>query len=268
MGPMRAAKQVGASDFNILIHMTTLLERLVASEPVQRALDRMEDAKTRGGIDGMIAATARRVKAMNTPEKLRAMEIAVESFITSDEDGLTMQQVRQLRQIAQDARTKINESRVREFVRLVVEVGTRRRTITSKSSVAVMHVPDDGNWDQGTLTLPSGKVEQIYDRWADDFKRMLRGVKQIEVTGAGWAFDANTGEPHIPPGTYDVKQFIDMHRKWEEMDPDAVIDELDDNEDDGEELDEFSGCAGVSGYTAPLGANPSGSTPKKRATWK
>jgi len=174
MGHMRATKQVGASDFDILIHMTTLLERLVASEPVQRALDRMEDVKVRGGIDGMIAATARRVKAMNTPEKLRAMEIAVESFITADTDGLTMQQVRQLRQIAQDARAKINESRVREFVRLVLE----------------------------------------------------------------------------------------------SQDDEDLVDELDDNEDEGEELDEFSGCAGVAGYTAPLGANPSGSTPKKRATWK
>lgn len=47
------------------------------------------------------------------------------------------------------------------------------------------------------------------------------------------------------------------------------INELD-VEEDAEELEEVSTCAGISGFTLPLGMKPKGSTssPKKRATWK
>lgn len=89
---------------------------VVASEPVQRALDRMRDAEQRGGLDKMIRDTANRVKAMSDKGKLAAMEKAAEIWIVSDEKGMTMDQVRALRKVAQDAKGKAHGAEPSEAV--------------------------------------------------------------------------------------------------------------------------------------------------------
>jgi len=101
-----------------------LSERLVSSEPVQRAVERMEDARTRGGVDGMIKATARRVMAMKDASKLKAIELAVEYMIDAGTDNFedfTSEQVSALRNIVKSAKEKVNEDLVRKYVSLVVE---------------------------------------------------------------------------------------------------------------------------------------------------
>lgn len=187
-----------------------LSERLVSSEPVQRAVERMEDAKARGGIDGMISATARRVKAMTDVSKLKAMELAIEYVIdagTDEFEDLTPEQVKALRSIIKMAKEKVNEALIRNYVSLVVE----KRQTTSHYKI---------------VCKKCGDV-----------------ISQCRCPG-------------------DKKVTYDTCEKCSE------ISEVDDVEENEEEIDEMSTCAGISGFTAPLGIHPNSSTLKKRATWK
>jgi len=188
-----------------------LNERLVSSEPVQRAVERMEDARTRGGVDGMIKATARRVMAMTDASKLRGIELAIEYMIDAGADDFqdfTPEQVRLLHAVAQTAKEKINEDLVRKYVSLVVE----KRATTNHYK---------------TVCKECGDV-----------------INQCRCPG-------------------DKKITYEVCEKCSE------INELD-VEEDNEELDEMSTCAGISGVTLTLGMSPPNSTssPKKRATWK
>jgi len=53
----------------------------VSVEPMQRALDRMTDAQARGGWNGMIDATMRRIEATKDYAKLQGIQMALERML-------------------------------------------------------------------------------------------------------------------------------------------------------------------------------------------
>ena len=81
----------------------------VSSEPVQRALDRMADAKDRGGIDGMVKDTAKRLKATKDADKILGLITAIEKIIVGDEKGMKPEQVKALRAIQADAKKVVGK---------------------------------------------------------------------------------------------------------------------------------------------------------------
>jgi len=81
----------------------------VSSEPVQRALDRMADAKDRGGIDGMVKDTAKRLKATKDADKILGLITAIEKIIVGDQEGMKPEQVKALRSIQADAKKVVGK---------------------------------------------------------------------------------------------------------------------------------------------------------------
>jgi len=81
----------------------------VSSEPVQRALDRMADAKDRGGIDGMVKDTAKRLKATKDADKILGLITAIEKIIVGDQEGMKPEQVKALRMIQADAKKVVGK---------------------------------------------------------------------------------------------------------------------------------------------------------------
>ena len=81
----------------------------VSSEPVQRALDRMADAKDRGGIDGMVKDTAKRLKATKDADKILGLITAIEKVIVGDQEGMKPEQVKALRMIQADAKKVVGK---------------------------------------------------------------------------------------------------------------------------------------------------------------
>jgi hypothetical protein len=59
----------------------------VSSEPVQRAMDRMVAAMERGGWQGMVDATLRRIEATKDYSKLVGIKLAVERMIKDTESS-------------------------------------------------------------------------------------------------------------------------------------------------------------------------------------
>lgn len=68
----------------------------LSNEPVARAAERMAAARERGGIDGMIKATAKRVKATKDYGKLQGIAAAIDQFLADEEDTLSQSQIQAL----------------------------------------------------------------------------------------------------------------------------------------------------------------------------
>jgi hypothetical protein len=66
-----------------------------SKEPVQRALDRMSDAKAKGGVAGMIKDTATRIKMTKDQGKLNGIAQAIQHLVQTDK-SLTSEQKSQL----------------------------------------------------------------------------------------------------------------------------------------------------------------------------
>ena len=76
------------------------LERIaVSKEPVSRALERMYAAEQRGGIEGLIKATAVRAKATKDAAKREGLIEAIDIVIDHDGRKMTSSQMQALRQI-------------------------------------------------------------------------------------------------------------------------------------------------------------------------
>ena len=80
-----------------------ILERIaVSKEPVSRALDRMYDAEKRGGIEGLIKATALRAKATKDAGKRAGLVEAIDIVIDHDGHKMSKDQIQALRKIQND----------------------------------------------------------------------------------------------------------------------------------------------------------------------
>lgn len=83
-----------------------LLERIAMSkEPVSRALERMYDAEKRGGIDGMIKATAARAKATKDAAKREGIIEAIDIVIAHDGHKMSHSQIDALKGVQQSLST-------------------------------------------------------------------------------------------------------------------------------------------------------------------
>jgi hypothetical protein len=63
---------------------------------MQRALDRMTDAKDRGGWSEMIAATMRRIEATKDWGKLRGIKSALEMMVSREQSASRKRELQQL----------------------------------------------------------------------------------------------------------------------------------------------------------------------------
>jgi len=79
----------------------------VSSDPTQRARDRMNDAEGRGGFQGMIDATLRRIEATKDYSKLIGIRRAVEQKIQTVAAGSSPGRVRQLEQLLTVLKSKM-----------------------------------------------------------------------------------------------------------------------------------------------------------------
>ena len=71
----------------------------VSSDPTQRARDRMNDARARGGFQGMIDATLRRIEATKDYSKLIGIRRVVEQMIKEVSADASPGRTRQLQQL-------------------------------------------------------------------------------------------------------------------------------------------------------------------------
>lgn len=132
----------------------------VDTEPVQRALDRMADAKDRGGVDGMIKDTETRIKATKDAGKLLGIATAIEKFIVSDEVGITPEQVKALR--ALQAQVQVPQRK------RVADSGTvsKDRVRWIRSAGSINPVTGENNyWDDGTNEVwkdSDGKLKVVH----------------------------------------------------------------------------------------------------------
>lgn len=62
--------------------------RAASEEPVALAVQRMEDAQARSGVEGMIKATATRLKATKDPSKALGIAKAIERYLSDNGGGL------------------------------------------------------------------------------------------------------------------------------------------------------------------------------------
>lgn len=67
-----------------------------SNEPMARALERMNDALDRGGIDAMIKATAARLKATRDPSKTLGIAMAIKQFLAQYSSTLSSSQEKEL----------------------------------------------------------------------------------------------------------------------------------------------------------------------------
>lgn len=73
------------------------LKKISASnEPMARALERMNDALDRGGIDSMIKATAARLKATKDPSKALGIAMAIKQFLSQRTNMISFAQEKEL----------------------------------------------------------------------------------------------------------------------------------------------------------------------------
>lgn len=75
----------------------------VSGEPTQRALDRMADAEKRSGLDGVITATASRLKATKDTDKLQGMAAAISVWLVKRKADLSDDQIKALKKIQAQA---------------------------------------------------------------------------------------------------------------------------------------------------------------------
>jgi membrane carboxypeptidase/penicillin-binding protein PbpC len=68
----------------------------LSNDPVERAAERMAAARERGGIDGMIKATAKRAKATKDHGKLQGIRAAIDDFLSDEGKNLTHSQMQAL----------------------------------------------------------------------------------------------------------------------------------------------------------------------------